>query len=60
MPNLTLTPELATIVFVLACIGGYQYRRTWKSDGPSWHLWAFGLFTASAFLTLAFVPIDVS
>ncbi|MDG1456499.1 MAG: hypothetical protein P8Q92_01110 [Pseudoprimorskyibacter sp.] len=60
MLYLTLTPKLATIVFVLACLSGYQYRRSWVAEGPRWQLWVFGLFTASSFAILAFVPIDVS
>ena len=33
-----LTPVLATGIFMIACWGGYQYRRVWKAGGPRWKL----------------------
>ena len=53
-----LTPAIATVIFVLACLSGYQYRRIWKAEGPRWQLWFFGIFTAAALLFLGFVPLE--
>ncbi|MBU2958992.1 hypothetical protein Q4511_08520 [Paracoccus sp. 1_MG-2023] len=58
MTELTLTPLIATIIFVIACIAGYAYRRTWKSEGPAWKLWLFGVIAAAALLTLGFTPLQ--
>ncbi|WP_298500774.1 hypothetical protein [uncultured Maritimibacter sp.] len=52
-----LPPILATIIFVIACIAGYGYRRVWKAEGPRWKLWVYGLVAAACLLTLAFVPL---
>lgn len=52
-----LTPLVATLLFVVACLAGYAYRRTWKAEGPRWRLWLFGLTAAAALLTLGFVPL---
>ncbi|WP_010137943.1 hypothetical protein [Oceanicola sp. S124] len=52
-----LTPLSATLIFVLACIAGYRYRRVWKAEGPRWQLWLFGLIAATGFLVLGFVPM---
>lgn len=52
-----LPPILATIIFVIACIAGYGYRRVWKAEGPRWKLWVYGLIAAACLLTLAFVPL---
>lgn len=57
MADLTLTPLLATLIFVLGCLSGYRYRRIWKADGARWQLWLFGLLAAAAFLTVGFVPV---
>ncbi|MEM1314857.1 MAG: hypothetical protein AAGI51_09910 [Pseudomonadota bacterium] len=57
MADFALTPAIATGIFVLACWGGYQYRRVWKAEGPAWQLWAFGLIAAVSLLTLGFVPL---
>ncbi|MEM6440728.1 MAG: hypothetical protein AAF763_13645 [Pseudomonadota bacterium] len=57
MVDVALTPALATAIFVLACWGGYQYRRVWKAEGPAWQLWAFGLIAAASLLALGFVPL---
>ncbi|WP_420569016.1 hypothetical protein [Thalassovita sp.] len=57
MPELTLTPLIATVIFVIACLCGYQYRRVWKAEGPRWQLWLFGLLAASGLLILGFVPL---
>lgn len=52
-----LTPLTATLLFVLACLAGYAYRRTWKAEGPRWKLWLFGMVAAAALLILGFVPM---
>ncbi|MBW8637221.1 hypothetical protein K1W69_08480 [Hoeflea sp. WL0058] len=57
MIDFTLTPIWATLLFILGCVMGYQYRRVWKAEGPTWQLWLFGLAAAGAFLTLGFVPV---
>lgn len=60
MAEFALTPAIATAIFVLACWGGYQYRRVWKAEGPAWQLWTFGLIAAVSLLTLGFVPLAPS
>ncbi|MEL7140083.1 MAG: hypothetical protein AAFP67_13580 [Pseudomonadota bacterium] len=60
MPEFTLSPALATGIFVLACWGGYQYRRVWKASGPAWQLWVFGTIAAVSLLVVGFVPLDSS
>ena len=57
LPDLSLTPPLATVLFVLACLAGYRYRRVWKTEGPRWQLWLFGVVAAAALLTLGVVPM---
>ncbi|MDA7430815.1 hypothetical protein PGB28_20330 [Primorskyibacter aestuariivivens] len=59
MEDMTLTSAVATVVFVLSCLGGYRYRRVWKAEGPRWQLWLYGALTAAGLLTLGFVPLDV-
>lgn len=58
MSDLTLTPALATLIFVTACWGGYQYRRVWKADGPVWKLWIYGLIAGACLLVVGFLPLD--
>jgi hypothetical protein len=58
MTAFTLTPFAATIIFVVSCLSGYQYRRVWKAEGPQWQLWFYGLITATGFLTLGFTPLQ--
>ncbi|MEC7764937.1 MAG: hypothetical protein VX874_23740 [Pseudomonadota bacterium] len=60
VPDLTLTPITATILFVIACIAGYGYRRVWKAEGARWKLWAYGLVAAGLLLTLGFVPLTTA
>ena len=55
-----LTSGLATVIFVLSCICGFQFRRTWKAEGPQWQLWTFGVLAAAGLLTLSFVPLTVT
>ncbi|MEM7670230.1 MAG: hypothetical protein AAF317_14005, partial [Pseudomonadota bacterium] len=42
----------------LACWGGYQYRRIWKTGGRMWKLWLYGVLAASCLLILAFAPLS--
>lgn len=57
MENLILTPFWATIIFCVACLSGFQYRRVWKAEGPRYQYWVFGIIAAVGLLTLAFVPL---
>lgn len=54
-----LSPALATTIFVIACLAGYQYRRTWRAEGPIWKLWVYGLIAAICLLTVGFIPLEV-
>ncbi|WP_288926574.1 hypothetical protein [uncultured Maritimibacter sp.] len=58
MPEQFLTPFVATIIFVIACIAGYGYRRVWKAEGARWKLWVYGVIAAAALLVLAFIPLS--
>lgn len=60
LSELTLTPISATLIFLVGCIAGYQYRRIWQADGPDWQLWLSGLTAAGAFLTVGFVPLSTA
>lgn len=53
-----LTPLIATILFVLACFAGYQYRRVWVKEGPRWQLWLFGLIAGVCLALVAFIPLS--
>ena len=55
--GLFLTPLTATVIFVVAVIAGYRYRRVWKAEGPRWQLWLFGLIAAVCLLTVGFLPL---
>ncbi|MCA0938280.1 hypothetical protein CLG85_009660 [Yangia mangrovi] len=57
MPELTLTPASATVLFVIACLAGYRYRSVWKAEGPRWQLWVFGLIAAAVLLVLGLTPL---
>ncbi|MEM7055968.1 MAG: hypothetical protein AAF557_00130 [Pseudomonadota bacterium] len=59
MPELVLSPALATVIFVVACWGGYQYRRVWKVEGPSWKLWIYGLLAGGCLLIVGFLPLEI-
>ncbi len=52
-----LTPLTATLIFVVAVIAGYRYRRVWKAEGPRWQLWLFGLIAAICLLAVGFLPL---
>ncbi|WBU63913.1 hypothetical protein [Paracoccus aerodenitrificans] len=57
MANLTLSPPVATLIFVAACLAGYRYRRAWKEEAPSWQLWLFGLIAVTCLLAVGFIPL---
>lgn len=48
---------MATVLFVLACVAGYQYRRVWSAEGPRWQLWIYGAVAALCLATVAFLPV---
>jgi len=56
--TLYLTPSVATAVFVVACVAGYRYRSVWKSEGPAWQLWLWGLMAGICLLTVGFLPMQ--
>ncbi len=60
MTDFTLTPTLATLLFVLTCLCGFQYRRVWKAEGPRYQYWLYGLPAAVGLAILAFVPLDLT
>lgn len=55
--DLTLSPAIATVLFLLAVVAGVQYRRVWKNEGPRWQLWAFGSVAGVCLLVVALVPL---
>ena len=57
---MTLTPLMATLLFVVGCLAGYRYRHVWKAEGPRWQLWLYGLTAAVTFLVLGFVPLTTT
>ncbi|MEM9783598.1 MAG: hypothetical protein AAF899_14120 [Pseudomonadota bacterium] len=58
MSAITLTPLSATVLFVIAVLAGYRYRRVWKNEGPRWQLWLFGAVAAACLLAVGFIPLD--
>ena len=60
MADFALTPLTATAIFVLSCFCGQRYRKVWKTEGPVWQLWIYGLLTAAGLLTLGFVPLSTT
>ena len=58
MSEISLQPAIATAIFVIACLSGYQYRRVWKAEGPQWQLWLFGLTAALSLLAVGFLPMQ--
>lgn len=57
MAELSLTPLSATAIFVVACLAGMAYRRTWVAEGPRWQLWVYGVAAAAGLATVAFLPV---
>lgn len=57
LTEFTLTPALATGLFVIACLAGMRYRSVWKAEGPRSRLWLYGGIAAVALLVLGFVPM---
>jgi hypothetical protein len=55
--DLIMSPPVATTLFVIAVLAGVNYRRTWKAEGPTWLLWAYGTAAAVCLLVLGFVPV---
>lgn len=59
MSGLTLSSPVATVIFVIACVAGVQFRRVWKEEGPRSQLWVFGLISAICFAVVALIPLGV-
>ncbi|MEM6477540.1 MAG: hypothetical protein AAF647_00700 [Pseudomonadota bacterium] len=59
MSDVTLTPAVATALFVAACLSGMRYRSVWKAEGPRWQLWFYGVCAALALGIVAFIPMQV-
>lgn len=55
--QMSLTPFLATMIFVLGVLAGTQYRKNWKLEGPAWKSWVFGSVAALCLIIVAFVPM---
>lgn len=60
MPDLTLTPGFATVIFVAACLCGMRYRTVWKAEGPRWQLWLFGAGAGIGLMVLGFIPLTIN
>ncbi|MEM1372693.1 MAG: hypothetical protein AAGG72_10820 [Pseudomonadota bacterium] len=60
LEKLTLTPPIATALFVLAVYAGHRYRHNWKTEGPTWKAWLFGILAGGSLLILGFVPLTTS
>ncbi|MEM9898785.1 MAG: hypothetical protein AAF742_05350 [Pseudomonadota bacterium] len=56
--NITLSPTLALILFVVGVLAGYKYRRVWKAEGPRAQLWVFGIIAAGCLLAVGLIPLD--
>ena len=54
---MTLSPLIATLIFVTASLAGYNYRRVWQREGPRWQLWLYGLVAAAGLVMLGTVPM---
>ncbi|WP_093321281.1 hypothetical protein [Shimia haliotis] len=59
MSEFTLSPALATIIFVIAILAGHRFRRVWKEEGPRSHLWLTGLIAGICLLIVALIPLNV-
>lgn len=58
MGSLVLSPPLAMTIFVIAVICGVQFRRVWKTEGPRWQLWLWGLLAGIGLLSVGFIPLN--
>ncbi|MEM1431865.1 MAG: hypothetical protein AAGG09_20595 [Pseudomonadota bacterium] len=58
MNEVFLTPVTATLLFVLAVLAGYRYRRVWKAQGPRWQLWLWGTAAAVCLAIVSFIPLQ--
>ncbi|MEM1380722.1 MAG: hypothetical protein AAGH41_08865 [Pseudomonadota bacterium] len=52
-----LTPPLATTLFIIGVMSGYQYRRNWVAEGPRWKAWTYGVAAALSFGCVALIPL---
>lgn len=57
MSGFVLSPAVAVALFVVAVVAGTLYRSVWKTEGPRWQLWLFGVVAALCLLTVGFVPL---
>ncbi|WP_241488783.1 hypothetical protein [Shimia sp. SK013] len=57
LPEITLSPPLATGLFVLFVLSGHRFRKVWKDEGPRWQLWLSGVIAAVCLLTVALFPL---
>ncbi|MBC6442864.1 MAG: hypothetical protein GDA53_07040 [Rhodobacteraceae bacterium] len=57
MSTFELAPLSATILFVAAVLAGTSYRRVWKTRGPRWQLWIFGIIAALCLLAVGLLPL---
>ena len=57
MHGFHFTPLPATVLFVLAIVAGYQFRKNWRDEGPVWKSWFFGGVAAIGLISLAFIPV---
>ncbi|MEM9422563.1 MAG: hypothetical protein AAF986_08670 [Pseudomonadota bacterium] len=57
---MTLPPLIATLLFVVAIVSGYQYRKVWKQEGAAWKAWLFGSVAGGALMIVALVPLQPS
>ncbi len=56
----TLEPSTALVIFIIACLAGFQYRRVWKAEGPLWQKWLWGVIAGVCLLFVALIPLNVS
>ena len=57
---MSLTPMMATALFIAAVIAGYQYRKVWKTEGPAWKAWLYGSVAGGLLLVVALTPLNTS
>jgi hypothetical protein len=60
MQDLSLTTSMATVIFVITCLCGVQYRRVWKAEGPRYQYWIYGICAAAGLLVLGFFPLETT